>query len=1145
MRLVSKIVLLVSLSLVVVMGVVSWLSLQRTEQVLHREIDNQLNSNLDFAAKTISQTSAEITRAAEIIADNPAISKSLFLEISTGINQILNKMVALYPFYNYILIVTPDGDIFAVNTDNKDGHKIAGEELLGLNVMQTPLFLSPPTTGTVIGDPGPDPFLPLLGIERGMSQWFATPVLKGRTLIGWVVVSYDWQEEISGLLRQISGDLASLGNPIIGAALIDEKGKVVVGPHQFQKEVVPSSDRIWKERQLSFGKTPLRLLIVNDKTKTNEPIRTMRNFFLSLCGVSALFLTGALYFILHRTFLARLGRIDDGTKAFREGNLAYRLPSLGHDELGKLAATFNEMGQSLQKVVQDLDRERERLAHILSSNPAVIYTANPYGDYGATFISVNITGLLGYEPKEFLEDSSFWVSHLHPEDVQRVLDGLSLLFEQGHHVDEYRLRNKGGIYRWMRDELKLIRDEDGTPVEIMGYWIDVTDRKQAEESARKAKDELEVRVQERTAELKAVNEELLGEIADRKRAEEKNLWLAAIVESSDDSIIGKSLDGIITSWNKGAANIYGYQETEVVGKPISLLVPTEREDEVPQLLEKIASGGDVKRYETVRRKKDGRDIDVSLTISPIRNTDGTIIGASTIARDITELKRAEQALKESEQQYRTLFEDSIDGVYSVLRDGTITDANAAFCELFGYTTEEMIGKDIRELYLDPADRPRFQKEIEKQGFVKDYEVKWRKRDGTDVDCLLTTSAYFGEDGSIAGYRGIARDLTVQKGLERQLLQAQKMEAVGTLAGGVAHDFNNLLTVVMGFSELLLAEKDQKHPEYADLQKIFHAARSGADLVKRLLMFSRKSEPKPVPMNLNQQIVQVEKMLRRTISKMIDIHLDLSPDLPRINADPSQVEQVLMNLSINARDAMTDSGKLTVKTEAVMLDEAYCRLHVEANPGEYVLLEVSDTGHGMDKETAEHIFEPFFTTKEMGRGTGLGLATVYGIVKQHNGHITVDSEVGKGTTFRVYLPAIEGEVEMDVETTEIMPAVGTETVLLVEDEDLLSDLGSRILTKHGYTVLKATNGREALDVFEKERSQISLVILDLIMPEMGGTECLKEILKIDPQVNVLVASGYSGDASVKETLQIGAKGFVSKPFRVKELLRDVRRVLDEK
>ena len=515
-----------------------------------------------------------------------------------------------------------------------------------------------------------------------------------------------------------------------------------------------------------------------------------------------------------------------------------------------------------------------------------------------------------------------------------------------------------------------------------------------------------------------------------------------------------------------------------------------------------------------------------------------------VAWEITERKRTEEALKESDKQYRTLFEESIDGVYSVLKDGTLTDANPSLCELFGYTTEEMIGKDIRDFYLDQADRPRFQKEIEEKGFVKNYEVKFRKRDGTEIDCMLTSSVHFGKDGSIAGYRCILRDLTAHKALQKQLQQAQKMEAIGTLAGGIAHDFNNLLQVTLGFSELLLAEKQEDDPEYADLQKIFHAAWNGAELVQRLLMFSRKSEPKPVPTNFNKQIVQVEKLMRRTIPKMIDIRLDLSSDLPDVNADPSQIEQVLLNLAVNACDAMPENGKLTLKTEEVTLDEEYCRLYVEATPGEHVLLSISDTGHGMDKETAEHIFEPFFTTKEMGRGTGLGLAMVYGIVKQHNGHITVYSEVGKGATFRVYLPAIPVHVEPEVEDSGIMPAFGIETVLLVDDEEFVRELGARILTKYGYTVLKVENGREGLDLFKKERSQISLVILDLIMPEMGGTECLKELLKIDPQVKVLVASGYSADASVKETIQMGAKGFVTKPFRVRELLRDVRKVLDE-
>jgi len=512
--------------------------------------------------------------------------------------------------------------------------------------------------------------------------------------------------------------------------------------------------------------------------------------------------------------------------------------------------------------------------------------------------------------------------------------------------------------------------------------------------------------------------------------------------------------------------------------------------------------------------------------------------------DITARKLSQQELREKEEEYRSLFEDSIDGIFITNVDGTLIDANQAFLDLFDYQREELIGASILKTYVDPADRTAYRNEIERRGSVRDYPLRMRRKDGTKMDCAITGTVRRTKDGTLLGYRGIIRDLTQEKNLQRQLQQAQKMEAIGTLAAGVAHDFNNLLTVVMGFSELLLAEKDRKHKEYPDLQKIFHAAKSGADLVQRLLMFSRKSDPKPTPMNLNKQIVQVEKLLRRTIPKMVDISLDLSPDLPAINADKSQVEQVLMNLAVNARDAMPDVGKLTVRTSVVTLDEEYCRLHLEATPGEYVLLEVADTGHGIDQETIGHIFEPFFTTKEVGRGTGLGLATVYGIVKQHNGHITVYSEVGKGTTFRVYLPTIPSDVEPELEDSGIMPAFGTETVLLVDDEELVRELGARILTKQGYTVLQAENGRQALSVFKSKRSQISLVILDLIMPVMGGTECLEELLRIDPRVNVLLASGFSADASVKESIEMSAKGFVSKPFRVRELLRDVRKVLDE-
>ena len=514
-----------------------------------------------------------------------------------------------------------------------------------------------------------------------------------------------------------------------------------------------------------------------------------------------------------------------------------------------------------------------------------------------------------------------------------------------------------------------------------------------------------------------------------------------------------------------------------------------------------------------------------------------------VSWEICRRKRAEEALKESELRYRTLFEESRDGVYPVQRDGEITDANSSFSEIFGYTREELIGKDIRNLYADPADRPKFQEEIEKKGFVKDYAIKYRKKDGTEMDSLLTSSVYHREDGSISGYRGIVRDLTEQKRLQRELVHAQKMESVGTLAGGIAHDFNNLLTVVLGFSELLLIGKDERDPSYPDLQKIHQAAMSGADLVKRILAFSRKAEVNPRPLNLNREIERAKDLLTRVVPKMIEIELVLCDGLETVIADQTQVEQTLLNLAVNASDAMPDGGKLTIATKSVTLDEEYCRLHLGAEPGDFVMLSVSDTGHGMDHETLDHIFEPFFTTKAPGAGTGLGLAMVYGMVKQHGGYIICYSEPGIGTTFNIYLPVDPTAAKPESPIEKPIPLRGIETILLVDDEEMVRDLGKRILERFGYTVLAAANGKEAVNLYEKQMGKISLVILDLIMPEMGGKQCLEELLKIDPHVKALIASGYSAAGETKKAIEAGARAFVGKPYDIRQMLQAVREVLD--
>ncbi len=542
-------------------------------------------------------------------------------------------------------------------------------------------------------------------------------------------------------------------------------------------------------------------------------------------------------------------------------------------------------------------------------------------------------------------------------------------------------------------------------------------------------------------------------------------------------------------------------------------------------------------------------------VFPVMTKDGTeriihfyyvklVAGEDLITcEDITDRKNAEEELLSSERKYRSLFEESKDGIFISQLDGTIVDVNQSFLDLLGYEREGMIGKSVVITNVDPSDGVKYMTEIENYGYVKDYPLDLRKKDGSILNCLLTGTARRKEDGTIEGHRGIIRDVTVQRSLEMQLLQAQKMEAVGTLAGGIAHDFNNLLQVVLGYSEFMLQSKKEGEPEYDGLQKIYQAGKRGADLVGSLLTFSRKVEIKHVPVNLNREITEVQHLLSRTIPKTISIDLNLKGDLELIKADVSQIGQVLMNLGVNSRDAMRDGGTLTIATAIIQLDEEYCNSHLEATPGRYVLLTVADTGQGMDKETLAHIFEPFFTTKERGKGTGLGLATVYGIVKQHGGHITCSSEPGLGTTFKIYFPAIEKEGNSEIPAIETPIPGGTETILLVDDEEALRDLGTTLLNNFGYKVITAGNGKEALAIYSKYKNKISLILLDLIMPEMDGRQCLAEMLLIDPKAKILVASGYSENGLNDEIVEAKARGFVGKPYNITKLLTTVRDALD--
>ena len=639
----------------------------------------------------------------------------------------------------------------------------------------------------------------------------------------------------------------------------------------------------------------------------------------------------------------------------------------------------------------------------------------------------------------------------------------------------------------------------------------------------------------------------LRDITERKRAEEatreSEARLRLAWETVPDALsISRLDDGTCVDVNNGYTVLTGYSREEILGKSCLDITMWHNPASRQSFLSCLEREGHVNNLEAKIRRKDGtlRTVLISAGLMPLNQRPHVL----AVTKDIEELHQTAEALRESEQRMRRLIGSSPVGI-GIVQDGKYAYANPALIKMMGCDSpDDLLGRSPLA-FIVPEDRDmvrqRGMERLEGRDPTANYQVGVLTKTGERFDASIWPTR-FDYEGKPALLSFVA-DVTQENRLKVQLLQAQKLEAIGTLAGGVAHDFNNILQVVIGYSELLLAEEELPGRYRADLQKIQQSTRRGADLVQRLLTFSRKTGIKPQPLSLNYRIKEMRNMLERTIPKMIDMQLILGKDLATINVDPTQMDQILMNLAVNARDAMPEGGKLVFETANVVFDEEYAKSQLNANPGHYVLLTVKDTGTGMDQEALEHIFEPFYTTKGVGEGTGLGLAMVYGIVHQHGGHIRCYSEPGRGTTFKIYFPAIAADREIKDTPIRVMPRGGSETILLVDDEDLIRDLGSRILSKAGYSVLTASGGEEALEIYEQRGDEISLVLLDLIMPRMGGKKCLEGLLSLNPSIRVVIASGYSANGPIEDCLSAGATGFVNKPYDIRQVLEVVRKVLD--
>jgi PAS domain S-box-containing protein len=510
-------------------------------------------------------------------------------------------------------------------------------------------------------------------------------------------------------------------------------------------------------------------------------------------------------------------------------------------------------------------------------------------------------------------------------------------------------------------------------------------------------------------------------------------------------------------------------------------------------------------------------------------------------------RQAELARHESEERYRSLVETSPDSIVLTDLDGTIVLCNQQSAQLYGYErVDELHGRSAFAL-VAPEDLERMRgllPSLVEQGSIRSAEYTLLRRDGTRFPAEVSASLITDAAGQPTACVGVVRDITERKRLESQFLHAQKMESIGRLAGGIAHDFNNLLTVITGYSQLALEQLSTGADVRDDLEEIQKAADRATSLTRQLLAFARRQIIEPRVLNLNDLIIDIDKLLRRLIGADIDLVTLPAADLGSVKVDPGQIEQVLVNLAINARDAMPNGGKLTIGTANVTLDQEYTRQHLGVKPGRYVLLAVSDTGVGMDAEVKRRLFEPFFTTKGPGKGTGLGLATCYGIITQHSGHIWVYSEPNHGTTFKVYLPCATGVAGADHSQVASEMPHGRETLLLVEDEPAVRQLAGRVLRAQGYTVLEAVDGQEALRVARQHTgAALQLLLTDIVMPQIGGKALAAHLKDIEPDIKVLFMSGYTDDAIVHHGRLDPDTAFLHKPFSPATLARRVREVLD--
>jgi PAS domain S-box-containing protein len=747
--------------------------------------------------------------------------------------------------------------------------------------------------------------------------------------------------------------------------------------------------------------------------------------------------------------------------------------------------------------------------------------------FNTTYVSPSIEKVLGYTPEE--RKRQLFEDQVTPESLRHVLEKFheELQHDKEKGIDpersitiEVEYYHKDGYTVWIENNAKAIRDEAGEIIGIYGVSRDISKRKKAEE-----------RLEDQTKKLRDIFEKAADGIC--------------VCQNIPDEPYVK-----FTHWNPRMTEITGYtmEEMNQAGWYQSMYPDPEIQQKAIERMAQMREGDDIQAEEWIITTKSGEKKVLSISTSVVKKEDANI-NVLGVMQDITERKQIQDALKESEEKYKLLAENSGDVIYKVnIVDERFTYISPSIKEMFGYTADECLSLKSRDIMteeshlkqarslLNAVERGRINSEI--------LELEAVHKDGYIIPAEINARIIYAENGTPLEIIGVARNITERKRIEEKLRQAQKMESIGILVGGIAHEFNNMLGVILGHTELALLQADENHDLHDDLKEIQKAAKRSADITKQLLAFARKEIISPKKLDLNDTVESMLNMLRRLIGEDIDLIWKPAAYVWPVKMDPSQIDQILANLCINAKDAIDGVGKLTIATGKKSFDEEYCKENFGFIPGDFVLLTVSDNGCGMDKETLDNLFEPFFTTKEVGKGTGLGLATIYGIVKQNNGFINVYSEPGQGSTFKIYLPRFFADEDTNMTVPEKKaPAGGTETILLVEDEPSILRMTRMMLERKGYTVLSAATPTAAIEKAKNHSGSIDLLMTDVVMPEMNGRDLSRQITDLYPDIRLLFMSGYTANVIAHQGVLDDGVAFIQKPFSMADITEKVRELLD--